>query len=1201
MSAKYRIFIVLLISAIVLPCIAEARSFVAYSMNVAENRLKGAGHSNDELQKLGNMSRIAGMVYDEKNRDLIIVGQVTAEEQEIKLDDFVTALRSVLVHKKYPLVSIDRTEETAETGKQKVYFEGGINNTGYGQHLLEADILLKKLALGLLPTELWGVESYFSMSLDQIRDIHSDKEDQVQSRFWFYPIKPSLAIREDVFAIRDLEIGVKTEVMYAQINGESIDDLSSVRDTVGDEFARRITTNFDDLRVSYPELARLKTLLDLVAIAKGIDELKLESDINYWLDDYELSEVTTPEQYELLKREEKVKIKNKYKFMLEVSGGIDLDPIILRLQAGDVTALRDAVINSRPDRNTLTWRVPLEGWTIPGSPDEDSYDERDLFASKDRNGFSLNRKVHAAGSQGIDPTMKTYNSINAHSVKMPSVSTYSSLIPKRHESVRVGGVMLQGAAKTAGGESAEVDLTSGKFSLIVGGENARLAPKMYRKFITALWAVYYSNRDPGISIDPIAPGIDRHLVRYIGRVVNSDLGRVMREADYLMKKWSVGTERPDMHDFRNPDEYAAERGRVYLAPSRFWFYPEDMRFKRSNDMLLFDRGRMTLKTEYLVDGPDIRADPSNEQFARYFTDNYREIASKYPVYAELFEYAKMVSLAKYLKDRGVPLYWFLMANKDLVITENSPGTVDELVRDSDYFRGIRIKGGVDLAFDVNNNGNYVYDQETVDAITEALVKYSEAFDTSGSVSFDNMIAHSGSHPVSFNVGNKSYTVVPQHSLTSGKDMRGNRYQTDIAVRGTGFQLTDKSLDQIKSTLVYRETIKAINPLLKSAGKDKLDAEEISAIYRVKQNKAEKKVDAMLAPLNSIKNRKYADEAEFVSDIKTLLGKEQSERLKRLIVKEAYYVNNLELVRYFRPGQTRTGEFGDGWHILLPYRIRQYGSARTEFLNIVIPEKMAVENLLTGEKYVMTFDTDKSAYEPDDPEVCGLDKLVIMSDATYRLSDKIKNEFWFDHTGHLTDMVFSGDHHIHIEYLLSFTDRFDQSPYRIEPADKEKVDFLNISLPKTMTVKNLVHGYSETLEFDGEKDIAGYYPVKADASRFRMIAVMSDTSFRLLDSNGNESAFNPSGEFEGMAVSSEHRMVRSISQGNQKIDFDYTVDKNGKVLIAHAGLSDSEGGGVPTYLVKYNYDEDGRLHSVTNSDVKTAKLQNDEDHLLAAVK
>jgi len=39
-------------------------------------------------------------------------------------------------------------------------------------------------------------------------------------------------------------------------------------------------------------------------------------------------------------------------------------------------------------------------------------------------------------------------------------------------------------------------------------------------------------------------------VRYIGRVVNTDLGRVMREADYLMKKWAVGTEKPITAAFR---------------------------------------------------------------------------------------------------------------------------------------------------------------------------------------------------------------------------------------------------------------------------------------------------------------------------------------------------------------------------------------------------------------------------------------------------------------------------------------------------------------------------------------------------------------------------------------------------------------------------------------------------------------------------
>jgi hypothetical protein len=109
----------------------------------------------------------------------------------------------------------------------------------------------------------------------------------------------------------------------------------------------------------------------------------------------------------------------------------------------------------------------------------------------------------------------------------------------------IGGVMLCNTATIVDFSNKDLELVCGNFSLVIDGKNARIDPRTYRKFITALWCVYYCDQDPGISIDPIAPDVDKHLVRYIGRVINTDLGRVMREADYLMKKWAVGAERPD--------------------------------------------------------------------------------------------------------------------------------------------------------------------------------------------------------------------------------------------------------------------------------------------------------------------------------------------------------------------------------------------------------------------------------------------------------------------------------------------------------------------------------------------------------------------------------------------------------------------------------------------------------------------------------
>ena len=62
-----------------------------------------------------------------------------------------------------------------------------------------------------------------------------------------------------------------------------------------------------------------------------------------------------------------------------------------------------------------------------------------------------------------------------------------------------------------------------------------------------------------------------------------------------------------------------------------------------------------------------------------FTASYRG-GGTLSCLSELFEYAKMVSLSKYLKENGVPMLWYL-SNKDMILTEDS-GTVDALARKS---------------------------------------------------------------------------------------------------------------------------------------------------------------------------------------------------------------------------------------------------------------------------------------------------------------------------------------------------------------------------------------------------------------------------------------------------------------------------------------------------------------------------------------
>ena len=1049
---------------------AMATAYYALSLNRAKALTESVGAPISSTHyTLGGINHIMGFVYDRESQDIILVGQIGEEEQKITLDDLAVGLRAVLVKKTCPTVSIDKSPETQNTKKQRVVFGGGIENTQFGQDLLSADILLKNLALGFENASVWGLDSYFDMSLNEYR--LQKKLDNANVKFWFVPAdnQVKLVARDDVFAIRNIAINVQTQLLTSnekKINQDSKN--AQLHDALSDRFSTNLSESFEDLCTYYPALSRLRALFDLVAIASGCNMLNTEGCLTYWIDKYKIKEVPTPSEYPLVIRSET--IQDGGSAILQLNGGIQLKALISRLKSGDVSAMKRAVLGSKPGDESLIWRIPLDIWSLAENPSDQELIKSTFYQEMAQKfGTNIGRSISKSLAGFSSAPMSAVSEGIRQS--LPSFRTVDNLARYSRD---IGGVLLSNTASVSGAEDNSQWDTN--FSFILAEDDALIDSDMLKKFLTSLWAVYFAKTPPGISIDPIAPGVDKHLVRYIGDVINSDLGRVMREADYTMKKWAVGTERPAIAGFKNVDDISATTGLNYVGASRrFWFVPEAMSFTRSNNMLLFKGGNMTLKTEFIMQNKATRADPADEEFATFFTNHYDEIAKKYPAYQELFDYAKLVSLAQYLKENKVPLLWYLLANKDLVMTEDSPGVVDELAKGSRYFDNIEIRGGVEMD---PAKGRYVYDQSAVAAINQAIAAMPASVATTSLAAKQTRTAPI--EPFSFNHAEKSYTVVPQHSLTSGKDRRGIRYQTDVAFRNGDLP-------------------------------------------------------------------------------------------------------GLEMVRYFNPAQRTIGEFGDGWHLLIPYQIMPADSEKVEFRNVLVPKRMAFSNLLSGEKEILEFSKDRYSivgWVPDSLQNSQVVGLFLMSDVSYRMADKIGNEFWFDQAGRLTDMRFSGELHYKIEYGIQRINsrEMEEATFNITASGYQ--EFLNAFVPNQLSFKLGSSDAGETFTFSQDRyNIAGYIPDDEEKSRYKMAALMSDGSLRLVEKNGQEHNFDDTFVYE----ESQAEGIASYSLGDLQIRFEHEIRK-GHALIVKASLfrQDSE---TPFLVLDYHYDRNGRLCQIERKDEK----------------
>jgi tetratricopeptide (TPR) repeat protein len=380
-----------------------ATNYVAYSLRAAQLAFSSQAQSpSPSLRALGGITKITGVVYDPQTKDLILIGERRRGGPQLTLDDFVVALRSRLVRRDWPGVSIDPTTNTARTGQLNVRLEGGIEASQFGKDLFEADYLLKRIGLGLEPSGLAVVPSHWSLVGETVSTF-SSKAFEVTSRFWFYPVLKAVKVRENVATVGSLKVKVFTEVLTAKVNGKNVTDL---HDLGAEHFAKNISDHFDALAGIHPAFARVQALNELVAVTRAIEVLESSIDFEFWLTRYQVAHVVIPKDVIGLGRTGDFPDATGTVSRIRYQGGVLLQALAIRLNAGDITALRDIVLRTRPNTDTLTWGFTVAGeWIIPGGGSDialDAVGEMNSHAT-----FLLEQKHYADAINVYDSIAET--------------------------------------------------------------------------------------------------------------------------------------------------------------------------------------------------------------------------------------------------------------------------------------------------------------------------------------------------------------------------------------------------------------------------------------------------------------------------------------------------------------------------------------------------------------------------------------------------------------------------------------------------------------------------------------------------------------------------------------------------------------------------------------------------------------------------
>lgn len=412
---RLNLWVFLLAKLVTVPAIQGA-DLVAFDLTEAERQIRSGAGTAAEITTLGGISSLTGLVMDEDSGRVILVGRRDKSAPGLGLDELATAIRAVVGKREWPLVSIDPRPDTPVTLKQVVRLEGGIEDTRFGAHFLAADVILKFLALGRVEANGLRLTSYFDLRAQSAST--AGRLSQGRSRLWFHALNPVLEERDGVFLVRSLELGVKAQTVQDRQfpTGDS--------DDAGAEFAQLLTSTFGDLCELFPEIARLRRLYEMVAIAKGMDSLP-QPMVAFWVHDYPILKIPTPREFDLVSREETIQTGAGLR-ALEVSGGIQFRALMIRLQEGDISALKEAVIQSRPAANSLSWILPISTWCLSI---EDDYGDNPASGQPDSDaGSSLGWRVEGPDPAAGRNAKPTYQPVAVTPGRMVSLSESSEPI-----------------------------------------------------------------------------------------------------------------------------------------------------------------------------------------------------------------------------------------------------------------------------------------------------------------------------------------------------------------------------------------------------------------------------------------------------------------------------------------------------------------------------------------------------------------------------------------------------------------------------------------------------------------------------------------------------------------------------------------------------------------------------------------------------
>ncbi|MFN0051504.1 MAG: DUF1598 domain-containing protein [Planctomycetales bacterium] len=355
-------------------------------------------HVTRDMQYLAGLQRIDYVFVDPEARDIVIAGPAegfvvdgagraignSTGRPALRLDDLMVALRAVAAGEGTIGCSIDPTEEnlarfkeylartsgTLSPAQAKAKFEklgtilgmqtvslfGVPPESHFAELLVEADIHMKRLAVGVERVPVKGFRSHLALV---------GAGENTMQRWWFTPLYDPFARSADGLAYRLSGQRVQLLAQEELVSETGKRTNAPFTRASVQKFGKQFTEKFPELAAAIPAFAELQSLFDLTVLAALIRQEGLAKRVGWPMQlflDPERGSIAprnVPRQVESLSNH---KVIGKSLYVAQVGGGVTIIPDNV-LQgadyeadsAGELAAQRDQAMQAERPQKHLWW------------------------------------------------------------------------------------------------------------------------------------------------------------------------------------------------------------------------------------------------------------------------------------------------------------------------------------------------------------------------------------------------------------------------------------------------------------------------------------------------------------------------------------------------------------------------------------------------------------------------------------------------------------------------------------------------------------------------------------------------------------------------------------------------------------------------------------------------------------------------------